>query len=174
MIDENGVQGEGTEEVPEQAVVQAEVQTEAPAEQPEPADPTLSDNLLSRFEDDLAQKGLDAYARWGFALFHSQGDEQSAKARAQLGMKPIDAVDHYNEGCVQAQSGDFAAAAASFKTALEMDSNFGEARFNLGVALDKSGDAAGAREHIKQYLDTLEEPEEADQVRQYLGELAGR
>ena len=62
----------------------------------------------------------------------SRGDVRTLRSR-------LDAVEIYNEGLDLASQGDYAGAVESFRGALERDSDFADASFNLAVTYRKLG-----------------------------------
>ena len=148
----------------------------APAQQPDAAEeikePILTDTLVERFGKDLEEKGKSAYSKWGFALFHSLDEERAQDERERLGFKPADALDHYNVGCRLAAKDKYAAALKSFALAVELDSEFFEARFNQALATEKTGDLAEAKKIWNELSKNCEDQEEVAQIKGHLAELA--
>lgn len=139
-----------------------------------PEELTMTDHAVERFGKELESDGLETYKRWGFALFHTLDDEKAAKQLVALGIKPRDGLDHYNLGCGHVEAGKFAKAAECFAKAIELDDELNEARFNLALALEKTGDLTGAKKHLMVFLEACEDADESAEVRTFLGELANR
>lgn len=169
MVEEEESQATQTE--PE-AGVSAEQEPEA-AEAP-PEEPGLTDILVERFAGELQSDGNDTYRRWGFALYHSLDDTAAQAERVRMGIKPVDALDHYNLGCHLASLEDFTKAANAFAKALELDPEFPEGHYNLALAREKAGQAAKATESYQRYLELIDDPEQSTEVKNHLSELANR
>ena len=146
-----------------------------PAQMPQaqPSHPESSyEHEISMFLKSVEQEGLEkSLARHGFGLFHSLPVGKVALFREQLGMACRDTTDHYNLGVAWAEAGNMDAALAAWKRAAEGEPRVAEAVFNLAVACEKQGDAATARKYYNQYLQNLEDSEEAQQVKDHLATL---
>jgi tetratricopeptide (TPR) repeat protein len=129
--------------------------------------------LVSQFRESVEREGEEAYKRWGLPLYHSLPDEEVEAQRRALGVKPVDALDHYNRGCLLAAQEDFAAAAQQFAQAVKLDPEMSEALFNLALAQEKAGRLAEARKSWNQFVERFGDQEEAAQVRDHLAQLAG-
>jgi lipoprotein NlpI len=87
-------------------------------------------------------------------LLRSQNKlEDSEKALAEAAKRePRSAQALTTLGLVQRERGEFAAAAASYTSALQADSGYAPAHRNLGVLMDVYlGDPAGAVDHFERY-----------------------
>lgn len=146
-----------------------------PAQKPDAAEeikePILTETLVERFEKDLEEKGKKAYAKWGFILFHTLDEERVQAERERLGFKPVDALDHYNAGCQLASKDKYAAALKSFALAVQLDSEFFEARFNQALATEKVGDLDEAKKIWNELCKNCEDQEEVTQIKGHLAEL---
>jgi tetratricopeptide (TPR) repeat protein len=127
---------------------------------------------VEQFAESLAKDGELALQRWGFPLFHSLSDEQVQAQRQVLGFPLRDALDHYNHGCMLAGQGDFTGAIKSFDQALKLNPELEEAAFNRAVALEQAGNANGARDAWKAYVEQYPDSEETADVRLHLTTLA--
>jgi Flp pilus assembly protein TadD len=139
-----------------------------------PEEPALTDRIVQSFEEALRSEGPTVFDRLGYAMFHSLDDRTAQSARAQRGFKPIDALDHYNLGCHQAEAGEFGKAAKSFERAAELNPELAEAVYNLALAQEKAGDLPQARKSWKRWLDLVAEGDETVAVKHHLTELANR
>lgn len=129
--------------------------------------------MLADFQQSVEAEGETAFMRWGLPLYHSLTDEAVEAQRAAHGIEPADALDFYNRGCLLASREDFAGAAKAFARAAELNADLPEAAFNHALALEKSGDAKGARKAWQAHLETLEEDsEDADEIKEHLTTLA--
>jgi tetratricopeptide (TPR) repeat protein len=129
--------------------------------------------LLADFQQSVAAEGETAFKRWGLPLYHSLSDEAVEAQRLAHGVQPTDALDFYNRGCLLASTEDFAGAAKAFARALELKPELSEAAFNHALALEKSGDAKGARKAWQAQLEALEDgSEDAEAIKEHLGSLA--
>lgn len=63
-----------------------------------------------------------------------------------------------NLAAARSEAGDYAGAAAAARAALALDSSLEGARFNLGLALLKAGDAAGAADALAPYREAAAPP----------------
>lgn len=156
---------------------QEQTQTEAGQKSAGVTHPTadqLHGRLLEDFKSSLENGPEGTYRRWGYAWMHSMGDEDAMAQRVALGYKPVDALDHYNLGCLQAADEDFGTAARSFGKAIELDATLNEARYNHALALETAGKAADARQAWKAYLEASGElsEEETKQIKDRLTALA--
>ncbi|MCX7011669.1 MAG: tetratricopeptide repeat protein [Candidatus Sumerlaeota bacterium] len=107
-------------------------------------------------------RGIDrAYRRYGFVLYHSLEGAEAVELRQKIGLPMEDALDAYNLGVVAAQKDEWAEAVRCFQQALAADSALADAEYNLALALEKKGDAAGARKRWNSYL-KREDLSEAD------------
>lgn len=133
----------------------------------------LTQTLVERFDQALESDGKKAYETWGLALFHSVPD---ARAQEQLsgafGLKPRDALDHYNQGCVLVEKGKMADAAKAFARSAEFDPKFYEAQYNLALALENSGEKAKAVAAWKKAAELASDDEEAAEIRSHMKEIA--
>lgn len=166
---------DGNSEAPEAAAAPTEVAEqvdEAPVE--ETREPTLTDQLVERFNHALDTDHKDAYRRWGFTLFYSLSDEEAHAQQMRLQPQPRDGLDHYNLGCHSASQEKYAKAAEAFAEALKSDPGFAEARFNLALALEKTGDIKGARELWQEHLDRHGDSEDDVEIKARLAETAGQ
>lgn len=136
--------------------------------------PTLTEQMLEDFQTSLDGDRMSAYRRWGFAMFHSIAPEKAHAELGSLGLKPRDALDHYNLGCSLATREQFAQAAKAFEQALKLDENLVEARFNLALAREKSGEASAAKKLWNEYLESCTDEQETAEIKNHLSELAGR
>lgn len=146
---------------------------EAPAEQP-PAEPTLTETLVGRFEESIQKDGQNAYGRWGFALFHSLAPERIVEESIRLGFKPTDALDFYNLGCFHAHKEQYSKAVDAFEKALKQNPNLLQAQYNLALAQEMAGDVSAARKTWNAYLERCENADEAAEIKDHLTELANR
>lgn len=143
-----------------------------PEEKPSPASLTFSDDLVSRFGGALESDTNEAYQRWGLAMFHSIDEGQAHAELSKLGLEPRDALDHYNIGCTHAAAGRFKDACASLETSLALDPAFYEAKYNLALAKEQTGEAETARKLWTEALELAGE-EEAGAIRQHITEISG-
>lgn len=134
-------------------------------------DQALTQKLVENYEQAIERDGQAAYGHLGFALFHSISPERAQRELSKLGLKPKDALDHYNQGCARAAEEKFSQAADSFAAALKLNPELKEARFNLALAQEKNGDAAHAKKTWNELLGMLGE-EEAAEIRAHLKEMA--
>jgi serine/threonine protein kinase len=77
----------------------------------------------------------------------------------------LEALQSYTAGTLELGLGHFLAAMPLFKRATEIDPNFAEAYFRLGVAYEVAGDMARSREYAKQafhLIDRVSESERAE------------
>lgn len=130
------------------------------------------EHLLSQFMTSVQERGEAAYENWGIAMYHSLSDEDCEAQREMLGMDPSDALDFYNRACLMAQREEYAAAAKAFEKALELDGAMSEALYNQALALEKSGDVAGARKLWDRYIKSTDDSDETREIQQHLTELA--
>ena len=128
--------------------------------------------LLDLFRQSLAQDGEKAYLRWGLPLFQSMEDEEAEGQKEALGIQPVDALDHYNRGCLLALREQWSEAIKMFDKAIAQDSTLVEAYFNRALALEKSGDLKAAREAWNAWIERFGDRPEASDVKQHLGALA--
>jgi len=77
-------------------------------------------------------------------------------------------------GNAAGRRGDFAEAAECYREAVERYPGYGQAWFNLGVVLARSGDSAGARQALEQFLRHDPFGPMAGKARQLLAELEGQ
>jgi tetratricopeptide (TPR) repeat protein len=110
---------------------------------------------LERFRQCLAAEPTDHYAAIYAvrALLELERLEEAVRALAPL-LAPggrATAEPHYLLGKLRLRQGDAAAAAASFRKALELEPRYGEALFGLGAALRKAGKEAEAREVLERF-----------------------
>lgn len=143
-----------------------------PAPPASPASLTFSDDLVGRFGEALEADPEEAYRRWGLALYHSIDDIKAHTKSATLGLKPRDALDHYNLGCTHAAAGKFKDASRAFEKSLELDPNLYEAKHNLALAKEQSGEAEAARKLWTEALELADEEESAT-IRQHITEISG-
>ena len=152
------------------------VVVETPEAQPQqPQHPKSSyEREIATFLDSAESLGLEkAIARHGFAMFHSLPSDKRALYREQLGLACRNTTDHYNLGVAWAAGGDMTKAVASWKLAADGEPPIPEAVFNLALAAEQRGDLAPARKYYNQYLQNLEDAEEAQRVKEHLASLGG-
>lgn len=125
------------------------------------------------YKQSLNAEGEVAYQRWGMPFFHSLPDEDVQTQFAALGLEPTDALDFYNRGCLLAAREDFAGAAKAFEHAAQLDPALADAVYNRALALELAGDLARARETWRTYQEQFGEAEDAEEVKDHLGSLAG-
>jgi tetratricopeptide (TPR) repeat protein len=130
--------------------------------------------LLEEFKQSLAAHPEGVYARWGYTWLHSMSDEDAMVQREALGYQLVDALDHYNHGCLLASRETYADAAKAFAKAVELDPKLVEARFNHALALELAGKTAEARAAWKACVEPGAElpDEEIKQIKDHLGALA--
>ena len=75
-------------------------------------------------------------------------------------------------GCRLAAKDNYAAALKCFAVAVQLDSEFFEARFNQALATEKSGDLAEAKKIWNELSKNCEDQEEVAQIKGHLAELA--
>ena len=154
--------------------------TEAPAPEaaepdtPAPPEPTLTDNLVQAYQAMIESGDDTAYLRWGYALYHSLGDELVQSERVRLKAKVRDARDAYNLGCYHANREKYADAAKSFGQAKEFDPDLVEAWYNHALASELAGNIAEARKSWLNYTEICEDADEVKEVKNHLTELANR
>ena len=120
----------------------------------------------------LASKDLeDAFERYGFALFHSTTPEEQALIREQLGIKCQDANDFYDLGIALASKEEYAKAIIAWNQALKMDPKMANAIYNIAVANERMNNLSAARNNYKKYIDSIEETEEIERIKQHLAEI---
>lgn len=127
---------------------------------------------LDFYKQSLTDEGEKANQRWGLPLFHSLSDEEAEAQRAMLGIAPKDALDYFNRGCLLAQREDFAGAIKAFDQAILRDAQLRDAWYNRALTLEKLGDANGARQAWRAYMENFGDSEDADAVKQHLESLA--
>lgn len=137
-----------------------------------PASLTFSDELVGSFGEALEADTDEAYRHWGLALYHSIDDAKAHAKSAALGLKPRDALDHYNLGCAHATAGKFKDASRAFEKSLEHDPSLYEAKHNLALAKEQSGEAEAARKLWTEALELADE-EESVAIRQHITEISG-
>jgi Tfp pilus assembly protein PilF len=90
------------------------------------------------------------------------------KAQAAPGQRAVSAREEAyranNVGVARLEQADFAAATASFRRALEIDSSLAIARLNLGIALFNAGDAEKARAELEAVRSSLPETPQVEYV----------
>jgi chemotaxis protein methyltransferase CheR len=91
-------------------------------------------------------------------------DEALGHASALLDADPLDADAYFVRGLVELRIGEPARAAASLRSALNVDPRFGLAAFKLGRAHDELGDPAAARRAYEQALRTLTAEDERHEL----------
>lgn len=135
----------------------------------------LHQQLVQDFQTSVQADLPGAIGRWGYTWLHSLPDEEAMSLRQQLGFHAVDALDHYNQGCLLAAREDYAGAVEAFQRARELDPELDEAWFNQALALELAGQTAKAREAWKAYLDQHGDlpEEEARQIKDRLAALAG-
>jgi tetratricopeptide (TPR) repeat protein len=127
------------------------------------------DKAKGAFSEDI-DRSLN---RFGFTLFHSLTPELQTRVLKHLGITREDsAKDQYNLGCVLAADGDLTGAITAFATAARLEPDFPEARYNLALALEKSGEMAAAKEQWTAYAELSQNEAEREAVIQHLGTLA--
>lgn len=138
-----------------------------------PLDPTiskhLSEGLIGAYEQALEADKERALARFGVGLFHSIADDKAQRHLTEIFKLPArDALDHYNRGCALAARESYADAIKAFVKALELDPQLNDARFNLALATELQGDAAGAKPLWTAYLERCQDEQEAQEIRERL------
>lgn len=129
----------------------------------------LSESLINAYEQALDTEREKAVARLGMGLFHSIGDDKAYRHLTGMFKLPArDALDHYNRGCALAQEEKYSDAIKAFQKALELDAQLNDARYNIALATELSGDAAGAKPLWNQYLERCSDEQEAQQIRERL------
>ena len=139
-----------------------------------PEEPTLTEQLVEQFSSAIDKDGKKAFGRWGFALFHSLSDEKAYAELVRLGFEPRDALDFYNLGCHHAAQKNYSKAIDAFHQSLKLDPDMAEAKYNLALAQENSGDNGNARKTWNQYLENCEDTEEASEIKSHLTELSNR
>jgi tetratricopeptide (TPR) repeat protein len=147
----------------------AESDAAAPETAPTPAQHHAA--LLERFRETLGAEGEKAYARWGLSLLYSLDDEQIETQRQALGLKPRDALDHYNHGCLLARREQYAEAAKAFEQAVKLDPALAEADFNHAFALECAGQKIPARKAWVAHLEKFADTPDAAEIKQHLTAL---
>lgn len=106
------------------------------------------------------------------SIRHGKTDEAIAKLNELQRQNPTDDSLQYQRGLLFYSQDDFSAAEEAFRNAVKLNQNFANARYFLGLTLDKKGDKAGA---IEQFEKIAELDKEAKEVTAILENLrAGR
>ncbi len=137
-----------------------------------PETPDLTTRLVEGFCKALESGAADVYDRWGYSLFHSIQPDVAERERARLGVPLRDALDHFNRGCLLAGDGKFAEAVKAFDQAVKLKEDFYEARYNLGLALERAGEIPKARKAWTESLQHCDDEAEASAIKHHLSELA--
>jgi tetratricopeptide (TPR) repeat protein len=128
--------------------------------------------LLEQYRQSLSEQGGEAHRRWGLSWHQSLSDEEAMTQRQHFGFAAVDALDHYNTGCLHVARENMEEAVKSFDKALALNPELSEAAFNRALALDTAGHVKAAREAWKAYLEKHESSEEAAEIKQRLTALA--
>jgi len=116
----------------------------------------------------------DPAGLYRLAFAEMQGREMAAAEshiQKALAMDDDDADAWNTFGLIQLQLGRNADALKSFESALKRRSDFGAARINLAVALQKTGNLAGALEQYRRYLKSKPRPADAEHVEQVIEQI---
>ncbi len=99
-----------------------------------------------------------------------QGAENAAEAAIRLDVKHMYPEVYLHQAVAQYELKNLDAAEASAKKALELDAPERKYRgeFVLGQILAAKGDVAGAKQHVKRYLDLAKTPPDLDLIKGYL------
>ncbi len=133
----------------------------------------ILDENLGRLRNALIGEGADAFARYGFALFHSLPADEQILHKEAMGMAPRDATDHYNLGVAYAMREQYDKALTHWRTAFRQDPELHQALFNMAVLAENAGKMADARKHYQAYCEAIDDADEAEQVRSHLAEIGG-
>ncbi|WP_448562521.1 tetratricopeptide repeat protein [Trichothermofontia sp.] len=123
----------------------------------------------------LALLKLAAYNNWG-SLLKEQGDLAGAEAAYQtvLQLDPHFALGYYNLGLTLRAQGRLQGAVAAYQQALRLNPDHAEAYQNMGVVLLKLGSVPASMNAFRRAIALHRQqgnPEEADRLRQGLGEM---
>lgn len=122
----------------------------------------------------LAGEDLEAaFNRYGFTLFHSLPGEEQVLVAEKMGVKCQVGADYYNLGVAHASKEDYDKAIAAWTQALKMDSTLTDAIFNIALASEKTNNLSAARANYKKYIESIENAEEIESVKQHLAEIGG-
>lgn len=128
-------------------------------------------NHLELFRQSLEAEGDNAYDRWGFSMLFGLNEEDAHQQLKSLGFESTDALGCYNEGCVAAQAEDFAKARELFAKACAADPELTDARFNLAIACERTGDNQAARTEWLAYLENCEDEDVRNEIEAHLKTL---
>lgn len=143
-----------------------------------PEVPEIAGNLFERemkaFQRLIEEAGIEiAIDRYGYAMLHSLPSEEYLLHAETLGLKGKDALSLYNLGLAYAAKEDLTKAISLWKAALKQDPELCDAEFNLAVAAEKSGNATEARKRLARCLEIQTNPEEVQQIEEFLASLEG-
>ena len=104
-----------------------------------------------------AKENIDeALDRYGFTLWHSLPRKAQVDITEKLGLKALEARDHYNRGTALALEEKYDAAEAELRIALKKDADYAPAAFNLALCLEKLERFGDARKMYEKYLTLLD------------------
>lgn len=94
----------------------------------------------------------DARVNLGLALF-DLGDNKGAASTLKTALEQSDdAVTHYDLGCVYMAQRRWSDAAAEFQASVKADPKEAQTRYNLAIALRRSGNVADAERELRDFL----------------------
>lgn len=112
-----------------------------------------------------------AYKIYGFTLINSINPVDRAYYKIKYDFEPQDAVDFYNRGVHRLADNKYKEALKFFEKAIKMNPRFPEALYNTAWTYEKIGDIKKALDYWEEYLDFVEEDDEAELIEKHIEEL---
>ncbi len=123
---------------------------------------------LNNYIELMKKDPQKAYNIYGFTLINSINPVDRAYYKIKYGFEPHDAVDYYNRGVYMLLENKYKEALKYFKEAIKLNDRFAEALYNIAWIYEKLGDYKNAADYWEEYLDFVEDDDEAEELEEHI------
>ncbi len=126
---------------------------------------------LREYLDLLKKDPEKAYQIYGFTMINSINPVDRAFYKIKYDFEPQDSIDYYNRGVHQLTNNRYKEALKYFEKAVDKNPRFPEALYNLAWTYEKTGELKKSLKYWEEYLDFVEDDDEAELIEEHIEEL---
>lgn len=129
---------------------------------------------LKRYIELVKEDPQKAYDTYGFTLINSINPVDRAYYKIKYGFEAYDSADYYNRGVYMLLENKYKESLDFFDKAIQINDRFPEALYNLAWTYEQLGDVEKSVKYWEEYLDFVEDDNEAEALEQHIEALQAK